>query len=246
MVKKLEYPDGVKVCTKCKVEKGLGEFTFRKSRGYHNSICRRCNSDYVKSRRHQTYEERKDVLNERRRKAYKENPAVRERIKSENVRSSEKNRDQLSEGKRKYYDLNKDRLLVDMKNYYQKNKEKIRDYKRDWARKDIDRNPDRWRFQANKRRCVKQNRVPRWANEDKIKEVYKEAFDREISNGIKIHVDHIVPLLSPYVSGLHCEHNLQIMQASENISKGNRRWPDMWDLTEDLKTLVKNFYVQTI
>lgn len=27
--------------------------------------------------------------------------------------------------------------------------------------------------------------------------------------------------------GLHCEDNLQILPALDNLSKGNRHWPDM-------------------
>jgi hypothetical protein len=41
------------------------------------------------------------------------------------------------------------------------------------------------------------------------------------------HVDHIVPLVSKFVCGLHCEANLQLLPGPENQRKGNRVWPDM-------------------
>lgn len=37
----------------------------------------------------------------------------------------------------------------------------------------------------------------------------------------------LVPLHSKVVCGLHCEYNLQILEAKKNIGKGNRHWPDM-------------------
>jgi hypothetical protein len=66
-----------------------------------------------------------------------------------------------------------------------------------------------------KRRAFKLKATPNWANLIAIKEIY-----RTCPEGY--HVDHIVPLQSKLVCGLHCEFNLQHLPASENISKSNK------------------------
>jgi hypothetical protein len=69
--------------------------------------------------------------------------------------------------------------------------------------------------------------MPPWADVDAILVVYADAIRLECETGREFHVDHIVPLRSPLVCGLHVPHNLQVIEGVENSRKGNRVWPDM-------------------
>lgn len=74
-------------------------------------------------------------------------------------------------------------------------------------------------------KAVKLKATPSWACKFEIQEIYKEAERLTKATGIPHHVDHIVPLKSPLVCGLHTPANLTPLPASENCSKGNRWWP---------------------
>jgi hypothetical protein len=71
--------------------------------------------------------------------------------------------------------------------------------------------------------------TPSWANKKRIAAFYTEAKRLEKETGIPHHVDHIVPLNSELVCGLHVETNLQVIPAKENVLKRNLAWPDMPD-----------------
>jgi hypothetical protein len=77
--------------------------------------------------------------------------------------------------------------------------------------------------------AAKLRAIPKWANQFFIEEIYDLAKRRTVlkAGGHKWHVDHIVPLISKKVCGLHVEHNLQVIPGLLNLKKGNRIWPDM-------------------
>ena len=77
------------------------------------------------------------------------------------------------------------------------------------------------------RRAQKLKATPKWADRDKIRAFYTSAQVLSQLSGTVYHVDHLVPLVSDRVCGLHNEFNLQVISGPDNLSKGNRYWPDM-------------------
>lgn len=64
--------------------------------------------------------------------------------------------------------------------------------------------------------------TPTWANREAMLAIYRERDARVAATGIPHDVDHIVPLVSRVVCGLHCEFNLRVITATENRKKSNR------------------------
>lgn len=88
-------------------------------------------------------------------------------------------------------------------------------------------NPEKVSAYKSRYRASKLKATPIWANTTKIEEFYYTANMLGMHTGDWYHVDHIVPLQSKRVCGLHCEHNLQVLLGVDNICKNNRLWPDM-------------------
>lgn len=96
-----------------------------------------------------------------------------------------------------------------------------------YTRKYFKDNPGWARSVNAKYRAAKLHATPTWANLDAIRKIYEIAKFVSDATGIQYEVDHIVPLRSKLVCGLHCEANLRVIPRDENIRKGNRIWPDM-------------------
>ena len=143
--------------------------------------------------------------------------------------------------------------LVDCENYRAKYPERVRASKERWrkanmarysayAAKSRKKNPATvalsmaaWakrnsaKVNAKKaaRMAAKKSATPAWANQFFIEEIYDLARLRTEYLGVKHSVDHIVPMTSKVVCGLHVEHNLRVIPHRQNISKLNRHWPQM-------------------
>jgi hypothetical protein len=190
-----------KVCAKCGDEKDIVEY--HKSKNHKHGVsseCKVCRKHYIDQWR----EANKEVIAEQRKAHYQANKVdIIARHKS-------------------WYKTNKEAVAEKKKVYYQANKEAIAKQKSLHCKD----NPHIYNAKSAKRRAKKIQATPAWANKEHIDSLYLIAsINRE--GGYDIHVDHIVPLLSSLVCGLHCEANLQLIPAINNIIKGNRYWPDM-------------------
>ena len=120
------------------------------------------------------------------------------------------------------------------------NREKAKKYREEYSAKNADsakartkkwakENPGRARALSVARKARKIGATPKWANQFFISEIYDLAKRRNdcMAGGVKWHVDHIVPLRSPLVCGLHVEHNLRVIPAVDNLKKHNSYWPGM-------------------
>lgn len=84
----------------------------------------------------------------------------------------------------------------------------------------IKANPAKALANVARRDAQKLRAIPAWADKDEIRAIYAAAA------ASRLEVDHIVPLRSPFVCGLHVSANLQLIASRDNKTKGNRHWPD--------------------
>ena len=183
----------IKKCSKCKIEKDL--LSFNKNRSEpdgYNHYCKDCK-------------------------------------RASDAIYRAKNRDKMIAYLNQYYKDNKQKFV----DYAVKNKDKIKERRKSQASKQIEytrqynkkyreANKDKRTAWENNRRAIKLNASPDWANEFFIEEIYHLAKLRTKLTGLTWHVDHIVPLKNKLVCGLHCEANLQVILASENLRKYNK------------------------
>lgn len=164
------------------------------------------------------YQNNSEELKAKSRVWHKENySSVRDSRIEYMAKWAEENKELKRSIDRNYYAKNKDRIKDYTCCYYLENKQHISDRNRKYKSS----NRARYNFLSAKRRSAKKMAIPSWYEKEAVKMVYLKAKE------FGMQVDHIVPLTSDIVCGLHCWHNLQLLDSSINISKGNRHWPDM-------------------
>lgn len=234
----------MKTCSKCKEEKLFSEFSKNKSRkgGYHN-ICKICVKEYYDVNRNKIILHKQEYYQANKAKIAIARKEYQKANKGKILEYLEANKNKIADQQIKYRELNKDKLIDYRKNnkekiknqskeYREANKDKIADYykaKREsyllQFKEYYKSNKNKFKAKNAKRRAQKLNATPKWLTKEElqqIEELYEIAQAFKLYTGQEYHVDHIVPLQGENVCGLHVPWNLQILEASENLSKHNK------------------------
>lgn len=194
-----------KTCTRCKVVKPLADFAAHaRSHDGKTSQCKQCRNEQVREWRAKN----PDYHSVKAKESYYANPEHhRARVQRWRESNPEKNKAYLDD----WFRRNKDKAVA-------KSKPRLRKWKR---LNSGSVNADTARRYASKTRST-----PPWVDLTKVKAVYAQAALMR-KCGEDVHVDHIVPIRSALVCGLHVHWNLRIVGSVENMKKGNREWPNM-------------------
>jgi hypothetical protein len=117
--------------------------------------------------------------------------------------------------------------------YYERNKEMVKaraaarpaEEKRHHKYAYHERNPDQRKAQTSLRKRRHREATPPWVTAEQKKQMrslYLEAQRMTKITGERYVVDHIVPLLSECVCGLHVPWNLRVITQEENLKKSNK------------------------
>lgn len=136
-----------------------------------------------------------------------------------------KNIDACRAKSKAYARANKEKAAVRSRVFMQNNPS----YSKERAARSYKAAPDAIKNRMQARRAAKKQAIPAWAEKEKffISAIFECAQIMSEISGYPWDVDHIVPLTSKNVCGLHSISNLIAIPSLINKSKGNRYWPEM-------------------
>ena len=207
----------MKTCTKCMTEKPRGEFHANKRRkdGL-NHWCRECTAGYKAL----YYAANVDRIKEYNAGRYAANAAP---TKSRQAAYRAANAEKIKEYKSAWQKENRKSCTARQAAWRRENPEKASARHAAWRKA----NSSRVNAWTSARYARKLKATPGWADKRGIEMWYTGAKIMTQLVGKPYHVDHVVPLKSKLVCGLHVPANMQILPGADNSAKGNRYWPDM-------------------
>ena len=141
--------------------------------------------------------------------------------------------------KKSWYKNNREYAIAKSTEYHHASYSEKREHKVKKAIEWVKNNPEKYKVNAKKcyektkirrfayqalARAKRRNAVPTWFEtiKEDIQKIYIEARIKTLETGIPHEVDHIIPLVSEYVCGLHVPNNLRVITRFENRSKQNK------------------------
>ena len=191
--------------------------------------CRPCDKAYLTEWRARNLERKRQMdrdyaaanRDRARRKTREWAAANPERKRASDKAYYDLNRDKLAGRSVTYRAENRDKIQTRKEAYQAENRERIRQMRKEW------RANNKAKVLANvpMRKMRQRHATPPWLTKEhklQMRRAYETAQVFGEALGEPFHVDHIVPISSPVVCGLHVPWTLQILRAVENIEKSNR------------------------
>jgi len=144
---------------------------------------------------------------------------MKEDWKIDNEKRKEKPKSEAAkEAGRRYYEKNKEAVKARAN---ARPKEEVNQYKKKYKQE----NPELYKALVSVRKRRHRNATPAWITAEQklaMREMYLQAQKLTKITGERYVVDHIIPLISPDVCGLHVPWNLRVITQEENLKKSNK------------------------